>query len=182
MNIRFENSEFVIVGILASTVPILIHLWYRRRFRVVHWAAMEFLLAAVQRKKKGLRVRDILLLTLRILVVVLLGLFFSKPWIEGSAPALPMRMALILVVGVIGLGFCVAWTLMNPPRRWMIAVGVSIEAFMGLSLLLTIMNSPVVDRTDGVSPNTPVHALLVVDNSRSMGVNYAGKTFLDRAK
>ena len=35
------------IGVLAISVPIIIHLLNKRKFKIVDWAAMEFLLDAV---------------------------------------------------------------------------------------------------------------------------------------
>ena len=75
---------FALAGAVAALGPIAIHLMNRRRFRVVEWAAMEFLLEAVQRNRRILRLRDILLLLLRTAVVLLFGLALARPFFSGS--------------------------------------------------------------------------------------------------
>lgn len=66
----------------AVAVPVLIHLLFRQRFRVVEWAAMRFL----QQTKKNARRRidRWLLLALRVLTVLLplVGMIAATPWIE----------------------------------------------------------------------------------------------------
>lgn len=56
----------------AASIPIIIHLLHRKRYRVVDWAAMRFLLAAQKRAARKLRIEQWLLLALRTLLVVLL--------------------------------------------------------------------------------------------------------------
>ena len=68
-------------GLVA--VPILIHLLSRRRVQRVPWAAMQWLLAAVRRHQRRLRMENWLVLLLRSLAVLLLGL--------GPRPAGPDR-------------------------------------------------------------------------------------------
>lgn len=69
-------------AIAAVAVPILIHLLFRQRFRVVEWAAMRFLTAT--KKKSRRRIDRWLLLALRILAVLLplLGMMAATPWAE----------------------------------------------------------------------------------------------------
>src|SRR5207248_867384 len=50
----------------------LIHLLNRKRFQVVPWAAMRFLLAAQKRNTRRLRIEQLLLLALRVLLMLLL--------------------------------------------------------------------------------------------------------------
>jgi len=68
----------------AGAVPVVIHLLSRRRYRVIDWAAMRFLLAAVKRHHRRLRLEQWLLLTVRTLMVVLpaLAMAAAMPWAE----------------------------------------------------------------------------------------------------
>ncbi len=68
----------------AASIPIIIHLLNRRRYRVVNWAAMRFLLAAQKRTTRKLRIEQWLLLAIRTLMIVLLilAMLSVMPWIE----------------------------------------------------------------------------------------------------
>lgn len=55
----------------AVAVPVVIHLLNRRRFRVVEWAAMRFLLAAQRKNSRRMRIEQLLLLLVRCLIVLL---------------------------------------------------------------------------------------------------------------
>jgi hypothetical protein len=69
----------------AVSIPIIIHLLNRRRFRVVTWAAMRFLLAAQKKNSRRMRLEQILLLALRCLIVLLLVFAMASitPWAEA---------------------------------------------------------------------------------------------------
>ncbi|MDX1946363.1 MAG: BatA domain-containing protein [Pirellulaceae bacterium] len=73
------NWFFVLAGVVCAAGPIIIHLLNRRRYRVVQWAAMDFLREAMQRNRRILQLRDILLLCLRTLAVLLFGLALARP-------------------------------------------------------------------------------------------------------
>src|SRR5947209_11261982 len=68
----------------AASIPIIIHLLNRNRFRVVTWAAMRFLLAAQRKNTRRMRVEQVILLAVRTLVVLLLVLAMASvmPWAE----------------------------------------------------------------------------------------------------
>ena len=100
--------------------PVIIHLLNRRRYRVVQWAAMDFLREALQRNRRILTLRDLLLLLLRTAAVLLVGLALARPFFSSSDQAY-----------------------------------------------------------DG---SKPLHAVLVVDNSLSMGYESLEGTLLDQAK
>ncbi len=69
-------------GVVA--IPIIIHLLNRRRFRVVTWAAMRFLLNAERKNSRRMRLEQIILLAVRCLIVALLVLALASvmPWAE----------------------------------------------------------------------------------------------------
>src|SRR5262245_4083643 len=58
----------------AVSVPIIIHLLNRRRFRVMNWAAMRFLLAAQRKNSRRMRLEQLILLLVRCLLVLLIVL------------------------------------------------------------------------------------------------------------
>lgn len=66
----------------AAAAPILIHLWMRRKYREAHWAAMEYLLAALRRQSRRLHFEQWLLLAVRTLLVVLVVLAVAEPYLE----------------------------------------------------------------------------------------------------
>ena len=71
-------------GLPLCAVPIVIHLLNRRRHQTRPWAAMTFLLAAMQRNKKRLQMEQWLVLLLRTLAVLLLVLLVSRPLLDGG--------------------------------------------------------------------------------------------------
>ena len=69
----------------AVCIPVVIHLLNRRRHRVVEWAAMRFLFAAVRKNVRRLRVEQLLLLAIRTLLLALLvaAMCSVMPWAEA---------------------------------------------------------------------------------------------------
>jgi len=68
----------------AAFLPILIHLWSRRRYREAPWAAMEFLLAAVKQKARRIWIEQWLLVAIRTLLIVLVVSAVAEPYIERT--------------------------------------------------------------------------------------------------
>jgi uncharacterized membrane protein len=56
----------------AVSIPIIIHLLNRKRFRVVEWAAMRFLLSAQKKNARRMRIEQLLLLIVRCLIVLVI--------------------------------------------------------------------------------------------------------------
>ena len=69
----------MLIGGLAISAPILIHLFNRFRYKQVEWGAMELLRKAVIVRKRKIRIEDLLLLTLRCLAILLLALALARP-------------------------------------------------------------------------------------------------------
>ncbi len=72
----------LLYALAAAGVPVLIHLLNRRRFKEVSWAAMRFLLAAVRKNRRRVRIEQWLLLAIRTLVVILVVTAMAKPFLE----------------------------------------------------------------------------------------------------
>ena len=72
------------VAVGALSIPLIIHLLNRRRYRVVSWAAMRFLMAAQQKNVQRMRLEQMLLLAVRTALVLLLVLAMASamPWAE----------------------------------------------------------------------------------------------------
>ncbi|MFO7869834.1 MAG: BatA domain-containing protein [Kiritimatiellia bacterium] len=72
-------APWLIAGVLVAGVPLVIHLLNRPRYRPEPWGAMQFLVVAVRRRSRTIKLQQILLLVLRMLFFVLLALALSLP-------------------------------------------------------------------------------------------------------
>lgn len=72
-------------GLALVSVPIIIHLINRLRYKRIRWAAMEFLLKSQQRNRRKLILEQLLLLFLRCLLVACVVALIARPtWFLGS--------------------------------------------------------------------------------------------------
>ncbi len=80
----------LIAAVGAVSVPIIIHLLNRRRFKIVTWAAMRFLLVAERKNSRRMRLEQIILLALRCLLIllILLAMCSVMGWAETVWQAL----------------------------------------------------------------------------------------------
>jgi hypothetical protein len=69
---------------LGGAIPVIIHLLHRQKYRRVRWAAMEFLLAALKKTQRRLRLENLILLLLRILIMLLLALAIARPFLSAA--------------------------------------------------------------------------------------------------
>lgn len=79
----------LIYGLGAAAVPIIIHLLNRRKHREMPWAAMRFLMAAIRKNSRRIRIEQWLLLAVRTLIILLVVTAMAKPYLE-SLGALPI--------------------------------------------------------------------------------------------
>ena len=104
----FISPWFAVAGLIAATGPVIIHLLNRRRFKIVQWAAMDFLREAVHRSRRILQLQDLLLLALRSLCILLFGLALARPIFTGSAtvgdPDQPVH-AVLLIDNSLSMGY-----------------------------------------------------------------------------
>jgi hypothetical protein len=78
LNSLFLHPGFMIAGGILISLPILIHLINRMRYKRVKWAAMEFLLKSQKRNRRRLIIEQLLLLALRCLLVALTGFLVAR--------------------------------------------------------------------------------------------------------
>lgn len=69
----------------AAAIPLLIHLWSRRHRQEIPWAAMQFLLAALQKHSRRLRLEQLVLLAVRMLLLLVLAVALADPLWSWSA-------------------------------------------------------------------------------------------------
>ncbi len=180
--IDFLAQPFAIAGAIAAAGPILIHLLNRRRFRTVNWAAMDFLRQAMQRNRRILQMRDLLLLLLRCLIVLCIGLALAQPFFRNSGSD-----SLFATVWpwVVGLGAIVAaiWAVVASTKAVKFvaaAVALFLTGVAGWGVYENFQSRTVAD--SNTNSRQPVHAVLVIDNSLSMAYETLEGDLLDRAQ
>ena len=98
---NFLNPLFLF-GLGAAAIPVLIHLFTRRRPREVRFPSLDFLAEVNQSEIRRLRIKQWLLLLLRALAVALLALALSRPTLQGGAQGGTAASTLVALVDVSG--------------------------------------------------------------------------------
>jgi len=81
-------NPWMLLGTLAIASPILIHLLNKRRFKIVQWAAMDFLFAADKKNRRRVQLENLILLLLRCLAMLLLALMLARPFLPSNITAI----------------------------------------------------------------------------------------------
>jgi len=77
-------NPFLLIGIIAAGIPLLIHLWSRRRAKILDFSSIQFLMSLHRKKSRRLKLQQILLLILRMLIIVLIALALASPIFSGK--------------------------------------------------------------------------------------------------
>lgn len=72
-------------GLAAVSLPVILHLLYRSRYRTVPWAAMKFLLRSIQETRRRIRFQELLLLLVRSAILLFLALALARPTTAAGA-------------------------------------------------------------------------------------------------
>jgi hypothetical protein len=78
------GSPLMLFGLGAASIPIIIHLLHKRRYKETSWAAMRFLMEAARQQSRRLRWEQLIVLLVRCLAVMLLAMAFSRPFFENA--------------------------------------------------------------------------------------------------
>ncbi len=106
--LAFGFASPALLGWLAlAVVPVLIHWLFRRRYREVSWAAMQFLHAAARKQSRRTRLEQLLLLLARVMILALIVFAFARPrWVDAGklAGATPPTLRVIVLDVSLSMG------------------------------------------------------------------------------
>jgi hypothetical protein len=80
----FLHTTLAAAGLAAVAIPIIIHLLFRQRRKPLPWAAMRFLLEAMRKQRKRLRLETLILLAVRCLLLACLAAAIARPIFAGA--------------------------------------------------------------------------------------------------
>lgn len=77
-------SPLFLVAAMAAAIPILLHLFHRKTEVVIDFPAVRLLKRAPVQQHRRRRLRELILLALRVVALVLLALSFARPYFAGA--------------------------------------------------------------------------------------------------
>jgi len=90
-------SPLFLIGAIAAAVPILLHLFHRKTEVVIDFPAVNMLRGAPVQQHRRRRLRELLLLALRVVALLLLALSFARPYFAGAAAPGSLPLTVIAV-------------------------------------------------------------------------------------
>ena len=82
--LQFLTPLFLAVGAVAASLPLIIHLLNRERARRLVFSTIRFIKMSHQANVQRHRLKQLLLLLMRILILALLGLAFARPFFADT--------------------------------------------------------------------------------------------------
>ncbi len=86
----FLNPLFLF-GLLAAGIPLIIHLWNRRRVVTIDFSSLMFLMAAHRENARRFQLRNLLILLLRMAIIALIVLALARPFLTLGLPIASVR-------------------------------------------------------------------------------------------
>ncbi len=75
----------ILIAAAAALIPLIIHLFSRRQVKIIDFSSLKHLKALQRRQVKRLRIRQLLLLILRMLIIFTVVLAFARPTTSGGS-------------------------------------------------------------------------------------------------
>src|SRR5262249_36838003 len=67
-----------------ASIPLIIHLLFRRKFRRIDWAPMRYLKLTIQRNRRRIQIEQLLLLLLRTALIVVVVCLVARPVLNAA--------------------------------------------------------------------------------------------------
>ncbi len=133
----------LLYGLGAASLPIIIHLLNRRKFREVRFAAMRFLMAAMRKNSRRIKIEQWLLLAIRTLLILFVVCAMAKPFMESLGTVLPgQRTHRVLAIdGSLSMGYASAGTSRFDQAK-AVALRLVTDAHRGDTFSIVIIGDP----------------------------------------
>jgi len=77
----------ILLGLLASLIPIVIHLLNLRKLNRIEFSTLDFLKELQKNKIKRIKIKQWILLILRVLIILFIVISFARPTLENASIA-----------------------------------------------------------------------------------------------
>ncbi|MGA9294202.1 MAG: BatA domain-containing protein [Ignavibacteriaceae bacterium] len=76
-------NPLVLFGLLAASIPVLIHLFNLRKLKKIDFSTLTFLKELQKNKIRKIKIKQLLLLALRVMIILFVVLAFARPTLKG---------------------------------------------------------------------------------------------------
>lgn len=165
---------WLLPGLLAVLIPIIIHLLNRRSAKFMDWGAMQFLEDSFTSRKSRIQLEEVLLMATRCLLMALLALAVARPFIPAGS-VFTWVVVLPLVLG--GFGCMAAWSVLRDDPKWRKRMFWFGTIALVLAAAMIAGESVLGKRFGGADRDV----VIILDSSASMGIKREGRTNFEHA-
>lgn len=169
-------NPFLLLGLAAIAIPIIIHLLNRVSARHIEWGAMQFLVDSLIKRKRRILLEEVLLLTARCLLLALAATALARPFVPAGSRVPWLVVLPTGLLAVVLFGVAVALWQYRKWRLWLAGIGTGVLLLAAAVIVLEHWLN--LKRFTGSSARDVV---IVVDASLSMELSVDGKPNLERA-
>ncbi|MBU6326575.1 MAG: BatA domain-containing protein, partial [Verrucomicrobia bacterium] len=168
-------NPWLLAGLLAVSIPIIIHLIRRQAAKPMDWGAMRFLFDTISVRRRKMEWEDLLLMAARCLLLCLIALAVARPFLtpDSRVPWMFVLPAALLGIALLGASF----VLSSRKMQW-ITRGTAILLLL-LALALGFWEKVLNLRRFEASGRRDV--ALIIDASASMEMLRNGKSVFQNA-
>jgi len=166
----------ILFGLLAVSIPILIHLFNRRKARVVDWGAMQFLLGSLVNRKRRVLIEELILMALRCLLLAVIVLAVARPFSPINSGISWLVLLPVILIAAVMLAVA---TIMarRPAFRWL---WIACAAVVVIGVVY-LSQSERLRQAKHWKSATEQDVAIIIDGSSSMRVDVDGTTNFQRA-
>ena len=167
-------NPWLLAGLAAVAIPIIIHLVRRQAAKPIDWGAMRFLFDTLAVRRRKMEWEDLLLMAARCLLLGLVALAVARPFVppDSSVPWLFVLPAALVGIALLGGSF-----VLGGKAKWILLISSAVLILAAASLIfleraLNLKRFEASGRRD---------VALVIDASSSMELSLDGKTVFTKA-
>ncbi|MEM7010160.1 MAG: BatA domain-containing protein, partial [Verrucomicrobiota bacterium] len=170
------NSALVF-GLLAVSIPIIIHFLTRQTGRTVDWGAIQFLIDSMVIRNRRIRLEEALLMAARCLLLALLALALARPFIPPGVSVPWFFVLPLFFIAAVCLGVAVVlWDVKL--WRW-ILLAAAVASILSTIILIRFEH---VFNLSRFSSGGRQDVALILDASTSMALEMGGQSNFERAR
>ncbi|MCW1883577.1 PA14 domain-containing protein [Luteolibacter flavescens] len=167
-------NPWLLAGLGAVAIPIVIHLVRRQAAKPIDWGAMRFLFDTVAMRRRKMEWEDLLLMAARCLLLGLVALAIARPFVppDSSVPWMFVLPAALVGIALFGGSF-----VLGGKGKWILRMS-------SIVLLLAAVGLVFMERTLNLKrfeASGRRDVALVIDASSSMDLSLDGRTVFSKA-
>ncbi|MES2475998.1 MAG: PA14 domain-containing protein [Verrucomicrobiota bacterium] len=168
-------NPWLLAGLAAATIPVIIHLVRQQAAKPIEWGAMRFLFDTISVRRRRMEWEDLLLMAARCLLLGLLALALARPFIppDSAVPWLFVLPAALVGIALFGGSF----VLSNGKASWIVRL-LALALLLGVTALILLEKQLNLKRFEASGRRD---VALIIDASASMELVRNGKSVFEEA-